>query len=73
MRTLWLAMLATFTAISPIAATAGSGVARADVPAPGDVCTALHATTNDVNGRMMWCNPTVTGAHTLVWQYGGPA
>ncbi|OBI02916.1 hypothetical protein [Mycobacterium scrofulaceum] len=54
-------------AVSPIA------VARADAPAPGDGCAALHATTQDGNGRTMWCNPTMTGAHNLVWQYGGPA
>jgi hypothetical protein len=65
--------LATITAVSPIAIVAGSGIARADAPGPGDACTALHATTHDVNGRMMWCNPTMTGDHTLVWQYGGPS
>jgi hypothetical protein len=64
------AMLA---AISPIAFAAAGGTARADPPAPGDKCTVLRATTKDVNGRTMWCNPTMTGDHTLVWQYGGPA
>jgi hypothetical protein len=33
----------------------------------------LHATTQDGNNRTMWCNPTMTGTHDLVWQYGGPA
>jgi hypothetical protein len=56
-----------------VAAVAGGGVARADVPGPGDSCTVLHATTQDANGRTMWCNPTMTGAHSLVWQYGGPS
>ncbi|HWS91263.1 MAG TPA: hypothetical protein VN255_11730 [Mycobacterium sp.] len=65
--------LAMITAVSPIAFVAGGGVARTDVPAPGDACTMLHATTHDVNGRMMWCNPTMTGDHNLVWQYGGPS
>jgi hypothetical protein len=59
--------------MTAILAPLGGGVARADAPAPGDSCTALHATTHDVNGRMMWCNPTMTGNHSLVWQYGGPS
>jgi hypothetical protein len=62
-------VLAVIVALAPV----GGGVARADAPAPGDACTVLNATTHDVNGRMMWCNPTMTGAHTLVWQYGGPS
>jgi hypothetical protein len=44
----------------------------AQAPAPGDSCSTLHATTQDANGRTMWCNPTMTGDHSLVWQYGGP-
>ena len=60
-------------AISPLTVPAGGGIARADAPAPGDACTVLHATTPDVNGRTMWCNPTMTGNHNLVWQYGGPS
>jgi hypothetical protein len=71
------AALATAAAVSPIALVAGaaamSPVARADAPGAGDSCTTLHATTHDANGRMMWCNPTMTGNHSLVWQYGGPA
>ncbi|UXA05751.1 hypothetical protein KXD96_23060 [Mycobacterium sp. SMC-2] len=58
------AVLATVAAVAP--------AARADPPAPGDPCTVLHATTQDTNNRTMWCNPTMTGAHNLVWQYGGP-
>ncbi|HTX96298.1 MAG TPA: hypothetical protein VME67_16405 [Mycobacterium sp.] len=64
-------VLATIAAAAPVAV--GGGIAWADAPAPGDACTVLHATTQDVNGRTMWCNPTMTGAHTLVWQYGGPS
>ena len=41
-------------------------------PHRGDSCSSLHATTQDANGRTMWCNPTMTGDHSLVWQYGGP-
>ncbi|OBI79856.1 hypothetical protein [Mycobacterium sp. 1245805.9] len=59
--------------VAAAAPIAGGGVARADAPAPGDSCTTLHATTTDANGRTMWCNPTMTSAHSLVWQYGGPS
>jgi len=72
MSRLRFAVLATIAAVSPIAFAAEGGVARADAAAPGDTCTVLHATTQDVNGRTLWCNPTMTGDHTLVWQYGGP-
>ena len=75
MRKLRFVMLAivwaTIAAVSPLPAVIG--VARADAPSAGDACTALHATTRDANGRMMWCNPTMTGNHSLVWQYGGPS
>jgi len=64
---------ALIVAVAPIAVVAGAGVARADPPAPGDPCAVLHSTTRDVNGRTMWCNATMTGTHTLVWQYGGPS
>ena len=60
---------ALIAALAPL----GGGVARADAPAPGDSCTTLHATTQDANSRTMWCNPTMTGNHSLVWQYGGPS
>ncbi|KZS63666.1 hypothetical protein [Mycobacterium ostraviense] len=53
-------------------AVAGGGIAAAQAPSPGDSCTVLHATIQDANGRTMWCNPTMTGDHSLVWQYGGP-
>ncbi|GBG39452.1 hypothetical protein [Mycobacterium montefiorense] len=56
-----------------IAAGFGVGTAHGDAPTVGDSCTALHATIQDANGRTMWCNPTMTGNHNLVWQYGGPA
>ena len=48
LRSVALAMIA---AASPIAILTGSGIARSDAPAPGDACTALYATTHDVNGR----------------------
>jgi len=67
------AVLAMITAISPIAVVAGGGVAQARGAQPGDSCTVLHATTVDADGQTMWCNPTMTGNHSLVWQYGGPA
>ena len=63
MSRLRLAMWVTIAALSPVAVAVGGGVARADAPAPDDACTVLHATTHDVNGRMMSCDPTMTGAH----------
>lgn len=65
-------VLAIIAAVSPCV-IAGAGAARAQAPSPGDSCTVLHATTQDATGRTMWCNPTMTGNHSLVWQYGGPA
>jgi len=64
-----------FSAFAAIAAGSGVAVpvAKADAPSPGDSCASLHATTQDANGRTMWCNPTMTGNHSLVWQYGGPS
>jgi hypothetical protein len=73
MSRLRFAVLALIAAAVPFAVAAGGGVAVANTPGPGDSCTVLHATTQDVNGRTMWCNPTMTGNHSLVWQYGGPA
>jgi hypothetical protein len=70
LRSLALTAVGVVLVLTPAAA---SGVARADPPAPGDECTVLHATTRDANDRLMWCNPTMTGPHTLVWQYGGPS
>jgi hypothetical protein len=76
MRRLRYVVSALIAAASPLAlaVTGGVGgpVARADAPSAGDSCTVLHATTQDANGRTMWCNPTMTGNHNLVWQYGGP-
>ena len=68
-----LGIAAMMAALGPVAFGAADGTAWADPPAAGDACTVLHATTKDVNSRMMWCNPTMTGDHTLVWQYGGPS
>ncbi|BBZ41095.1 hypothetical protein [Mycobacterium conspicuum] len=59
--------------IAAVCAGAAVPLANADAPSPGDACTLLHATTQDANGRQMWCNPTMTGSHSLVWQYGGPS
>jgi hypothetical protein len=73
MTKLQVAALAIITALSPIAVVAGSGVAQARGAQAGDACTVLHATTVDPDGKTMWCNPTMTGSHSLVWQYGGPA
>jgi len=77
MRRLRFLVLAMIAAVSSVALVVTSGVvadpvARAQAPSPGDSCTVLHSTTQDANGRTMWCNPTMTGNHSLVWQYGGP-
>ena len=69
MNSLRIFALAMLAVVSPVAV----GTAYAQTPAPGDPCTTLHTTTQDANGRTMWCNPTMTGNHSLVWQYGGPA
>jgi hypothetical protein len=65
-------VLAMITAVSPIAVVAGGGIAHAQAPSTVESCTVMHATAQDTNGRTMWCNPTMTGDHRLVWQYGGP-
>ena len=41
-------------------------------PRPGDGCSDANAVTRDPIGQTMWCNPTMTGDHSLVWMYGGP-
>lgn len=58
------------TAFSPIA-VAGGGIAAAQAPSPGDSCTVLHATTQDANGRTMWCNPTMTGDQPAITAWCG--
>jgi hypothetical protein len=76
MRRLRYVVSTLIAAAAPLALAVTSGVsgpvAKADAPSPGDSCTVLHATTQDANGRTMWCNATMTGNHSLVWQYGGP-
>lgn len=47
-------------------------LASAEIAQPGEPCDGLHATAFDPRGRMLTCNPTMTGTHSLVWQYGGP-
>ncbi|CAM4332229.1 hypothetical protein MYSE111917_22580 [Mycobacterium senriense] len=66
----WSLGWVTVTAVFAITSAAEG---RADPPMPGDECTVLHSITQDVNNRPMWCNPTTTGPHALVWQYGGPS
>ena len=72
MSKLSLVVFAMIAAASPIAVVAGSGVARADTPHVGQPCTVWHATTQDASGETLWCNHTMTGNHSLVWQTGGP-
>jgi hypothetical protein len=49
---------------------AAAGLAHADPPSAGDSCPQLHATTQDDEGRSLVCEHTLTGGHSLVWQYG---
>jgi hypothetical protein len=72
-RTAVLAAAATAASVAFSIAPATTPIARADGFDAGDSCPALHATTKDANGRTLWCNPTMTGNHNLVWQYGGPS
>lgn len=72
MRRIGYLALAVCTAAAPVAFVAATGTARADWPSPGEPCTTLHSTSYDGKGKLMWCNPTMTGDHRLVWQYGGP-
>ena len=69
-------VLPTLAVITPVAVVAGSfqdAKAHAEAPGPGSACSVQNSITQDANGRTMWCNPTMTGDHRLVWQYGGPA
>lgn len=45
----------------------------ASAPSAGDTCSPLNATTQDGAGQTMWCNPLMTGDHSLHWMYGGPS
>ncbi|GAB7146238.1 hypothetical protein [Mycobacterium riyadhense] len=72
MNTLRFLTMATIATVASSGLVVAQPVANAQPPSPGDSCTVLHATTQDGNGRTMWCNPTMTGNHSLVWQYGGP-
>jgi hypothetical protein len=71
MSTRWFARTALAVGVAAVAIVAGAGSAAA--AQPGDPCGRLHETATDDGGRVMWCNPTMTGEHSLVWQYGGPA
>lgn len=65
--------VAVVAAVAPFVVGLAAAPAHADSPSPGEPCSEYHATTQDASGRTMWCNPTMTGTHSLVWQYGGPA
>jgi hypothetical protein len=73
MSTVSLGRLVTIAALAPLGVIAGTGLAHADLPSPGDPCSVWHATTQDSSGKTMWCNHMMTGTHGLVWQYGGPS
>ncbi len=60
-----------FAAIGAVAVfllTAGPASAQPP-PAAGQSCPIEGATSRDYSDRMMWCVPTMTGDHDLVWQY----
>lgn len=67
-----LVRLVASAALASLALIAGTGLAHADPPSPGDPCSVWHATTQGSSGTM-WCNHMMTGTHGLVWQYGGPS
>lgn len=58
---------ATIAIAASIAFTAGPAHAQPP-PSPGQACFVEGATTRDAAGRTMWCNPMMTGNHSLVWQ-----
>ena len=72
MTALRFAVLAVVSALFSIAFVVASPLANADPPSVGQPCTVWHATTQDADGKTMWCNHMMTGTHGLVWQYGGP-
>lgn len=39
---------------------------------PGDPCSDPAGVAQDGIGQTMWCNPLMTGDHSLRWMYGGP-
>lgn len=49
----------------------GISCARVNTPSSGDSCSVRHATSQDKNGRTMWCDRATIGQHNLVWQYNG--
>lgn len=61
-----LAMVSSTTAVL---VALGMGVAYANAPSAGDHCSVRNATAHDAAGRIMWCNPTVSGNHDVVWQF----
>jgi hypothetical protein len=57
-------------ALSAVAVSLLPGSAHGQPPpGVGQPCAVQGATTQDADGRTMWCNPTMTGTHSLVWQY----
>lgn len=47
----------------------GMGIGIAHRPFEGRPCSVRNATSADASGRTLWCNPTMTGNHDVVWQY----
>ena len=61
------------TASGPAAGLPKPLPAGAPGPKPCDSCSELHLVTQDALGQTMWCNPLMTGDHSLHWMYGGAA
>jgi hypothetical protein len=54
-----------------LAAVIGLGIffARLNAPSPGKSCSVRHATSQDADGRTMWCDRAMIGHNSMVWQY----
>jgi hypothetical protein len=61
--------LAVVTATTAVLVGLGMGIAYANAPSAGDHCSVRNATTHDAAGHIMWCNPTLSGSHEVVWQH----
>jgi hypothetical protein len=68
-----LLRLASIAAGALLVVIVGPGLAHADPPEPGFPCSGLDATTQDGQGRTMWCEPPGPEYDVLLWQYVGPS
>lgn len=61
--------LAIVSVILAFVVAAGIFVALCNAPSSGDPCSVRHATTQDADGRTMWCDRAMIGHRQLVWHY----